>query len=197
MLRKSLKNNINIGNNGEYFYIGSYIPHSNKKVSLSFLDEYSELILKYKTGNHKIISFFAGILSSIIYNYLYPYDLILPVPSSSSYLDNYPNMIICSYLAGMGLIGCVKGGIICIKGHRPKHIIGAKYKNTLEGSMTVKDTDKFRTKNIILFDDIITTGLTFRTIKQMLLKKGANSVTGLFLGKTMLQASGFVRTRGF
>ncbi len=197
MQRRSLKNSINIGNNGEYFYIGDYIPHSKKAPSF-FLDEYSELILKYKKGNYKIISFFAGILIGIIYNYLYHYDLILSIPSSNSYLDNYPNGIICSYLAFMGLIGYMKGGIVCVKGHSPKHIMG---KDILENSMSIKNTDKFRAKNIILFDDIVTTGTTFRTVKQMLLGKGANSVTGLFLGKTISQVNSFgyngSQTRGF
>ena len=43
---------------------------------------------------------------------------------------------------------------------------------------------EFEYKNIIILDDIITTGTTFAHIKDALLRKGANSVTGLFLGKT-------------
>ncbi|MCL4542286.1 MAG: hypothetical protein M1458_00885 [Deltaproteobacteria bacterium] len=195
MQSKILKNNINVGAGGEYFYITHYIPKNAKGIPspLSPLDEYSGLILRYKKGDYKIISFFARLLSNIIYNYLYPYDLILPVPPSNSYLDNYPNSIVCSHLASMGLIDYLKGGIVCVKGHKPNHVAGEKYKNSFAGSISVKDTGEFKSKNIILFDDIITTGITFRTIKQALLRKEANSVIGLFLGKTLLQPDGFSR----
>lgn len=183
MQSKILKNSINIGGDGEYFYIRNYIPR-NKKDTCSSLDEYSELILRYKKGDYKIISFFARLLSNIIYYYFYPYDLILPVPPSSSYLDIYPNSIVCSYLNSAGLIGYLKDEVVCIKGHKPNHITGAKYKKSSISSILIKDKSELKSKNIILFDDIITTGATFRQIKQTLLKKGANSVTGLFLGKT-------------
>ncbi len=187
MQSRILKNNINVGENGEYFYIRNYIP-KNIKNPLPSLDEYSELILRYKKGDYKIISFFAGLLSNIIYYYFYPYDLILPVPPSSSYLDSYPNSIVCSYLTKMGLIGYLKDGIICVKGHKPNHIVGTKCKKSFISSILVKNKSEFKTKNIILFDDIITTGTTFRLIKQSLLKKGANSVIGLFLGKTLFDS---------
>lgn len=190
MRGKTLQNSINIGADGEYFYIGNYIPRS-KRGAFSSFDEYSELILRYKKGDYKIISFFARLLSNIIYYYFYPYDLILPVPPSSSYLDVYPNNIVCSYLDAAGLIGYLKGGIVCVKGHKPSHITETKYKKSSISSILIKDKSELKSKNIILFDDIITTGATFRTIKQTLLKKGANSVTGLFLGKTLLRTNGF------
>lgn len=170
----------------------SYHPISpNNPEPFMALDEYSELILRYKKADYNTISFFARLLGSIIFNYLYPYDLILPVPPSNSYLDDYPGSIICSYLDAAGLINYLRGRIVCVKGHMPNHIAGAKSKISLADSIKVKDTMEFESKNIILFDDIITTGMTFRTIKQILLDKGANSVAGLFLGKTLFRANRF------
>ena len=65
MQSKILKNSINIGGDGEYFYIRNYIPR-NKKGTRSSLDEYSELILRYKKGDYKIIFFdFSSLLSLI------------------------------------------------------------------------------------------------------------------------------------
>ncbi len=40
-------------------------------------------------------------------------------------------------------------------------------------------------KTILLFDDVYTTGSTFRQVKDMLLINGANQVIGLFLGRTI------------
>ncbi len=45
----------------------------------------------------------------------------------------------------------------------------------------------YKMKKIIIFDDIITTGTTFKFIKNALLKKGASAVTGIFLGKTITE----------
>jgi predicted amidophosphoribosyltransferase len=48
----------------------------------------------------------------------------------------------------------------------------------------VSNYNFIKNKNIILFDDIITSGITSKTIKNMLLKNGANSVYRLFIAKT-------------
>lgn len=45
--------------------------------------------------------------------------------------------------------------------------------------------DIIRNRNIILFDDIITRGTSFLQCRKALLESGANSVIGLFLGKTI------------
>jgi len=40
-------------------------------------------------------------------------------------------------------------------------------------------------KDVFLVDDILTTGQNFIQMKRQLIKLGANSVTGLFLGKSV------------
>ncbi|MDA8401292.1 MAG: hypothetical protein M0Z86_00050, partial [Deltaproteobacteria bacterium] len=114
--------NIHAYRNGEYFYLNDYIP-KNKKISL---DEdavkHSERILKYKKSDPRTIAFFVKILNNIIYNYFYFYDFILPVPPSNSFLDVYPNAVVCSYLSALGTISALDGAIVCNKGHKPGHI---------------------------------------------------------------------------
>ncbi len=177
-------NNINIGKNGEYFYLKDYMP-KNKKTSLDKdAVKHSEYILKYKKGDPLIIAFFVKILNNIIYNYFYFYDLILPVPPSNSYLDVYPNAIVCSYLSALGTINTLERAIACYKGHKPGHIEDIESKKNDLMHISVINKYDFEYKNIIILDDIITTGTTFAHIKDALLRKGANSVTGLFLGKT-------------
>ncbi len=180
----ALKYNINIGKNGEYFYITDYMPKNKKGEKSSEFMKYSEMILKYKKGDRQTISFFTRLLSNIIYDYFYLYDLILPVPPSNSYLDVYPNGAVCLFLSAFGLIGTLDGAIVCSKGHRPGHIDGIRAKKDDLKYISFKDRGNFESKNIIIFDEIITTGATFGYIKEALLKRGANSVIGLFLGKT-------------
>ena len=182
--------NIHAYKNGEYFYLNDYIP-KNKKMPL---DEdavkHSERILKYKKSDPRTIAFFVKILNNIIYNYFYFYDLILPVPPSNSFLDVYPNAAVCSYLSALGTISTLDGAIVCNKGHKPGHIEDIKSKKNDLMHISVINKYDFEYKNIIILDDIITTGTTFSHIKDALLKRGANSVAGLFLGKTY-SAGGF------
>ncbi len=176
--------NIHADKNGEYFYLNDYIP-KNKKIPFDYeVHKHSERILKYKKGDPRMIAFFVKILNNIIYNYFYFYDLILPVPPSNSYLDVYPNAIACSYISSVGTMDTFEGAIICSKGHKPGHIENFVSKKIDLKNIFVVNKYDFEHKNIIILDDIITTGNTFSYIKKALLKRGANSVAGLFLGKT-------------
>ena len=51
-------------------------------------------------------------------------------------------------------------------------------------NITLNVPDIF-TKNVILIDDVITTGETFNRTAEQTMKMGANSVHGLFLAKTI------------
>jgi predicted amidophosphoribosyltransferase len=185
-------NNINIGESGDFFYLEDYVPKNKKTASGEDALGHSEYILKYKKGDPRIIAFFVKILNNIIYNYFYFYDLILPVPPSNSYLDVYPNAIACSYLSALGTISTLEKAIVCYKGHKPGHIEGIESKKNDLMYISVTDKYDFEYKNIIILDDIITTGTTFAHIKDALLKRGANSVAGLFLGRTR-SACGFMK----
>jgi|GEM_PF-2994338 len=182
-------NNICADRNGEYFYLNAYIP-KNKKTSDENAVKHSECILKYKKGDPGITAYFAKILNNIIYNYFYFYDLILPVPPSNSYLDFYPNALVCSYISALGTIDTLERAIVCDRGHKPGHIADIESKKKDLTHISIADAYNFKEKNIIILDDILTTGKTFAHIKYALLKKGANTVTGLFLGKTS-SVSGF------
>ena len=184
--------NIKTGVNGEYFYLDYYIPKNKKNAldngKLTPIVKYSDLILKYKKGDPKALSFYIKILNNIIYNYFYFYDLMLPVPPSNSYLDVYPNSQLCMYLSALGTISTYEKAVVCIKGHKPGHIennIELKKKDSNNISFEYKYD--YKSKKIIIFDDIITTGTTFKHIKNALLKEGASAVTGIFLGKTLTE----------
>jgi hypothetical protein len=46
------------------------------------------------------------------------------------------------------------------------------------------DKSKYQNKNVLLFDDVITTGTSFKQVAAVLMIQGALSVTGIFLAKT-------------
>ena len=183
-------NNIHADKNGEYYYLNEYIPKNKKTPLYEDVVKHSGYILKYKKGDPRIIAFFVKILNNIIYNYFYFYDLILPVPPSNSYLDVYSNALVCSYISALGTVNTLEGAIVCDMGHKPGHIGDIESKKKDLAHISVADRYNFEEKNIIILDDILTTEKTFARIKCDLLKKGANTVTGLFLGKTC-SARGF------
>ncbi|MGC8554615.1 MAG: hypothetical protein ACP5NA_03910 [Candidatus Acidulodesulfobacterium sp.] len=184
--------NIKTGGKGEYFYLDYYIPKNKKnaidKGKLTPIVTYSDLILKYKKGESKAIAFFIKILNNIIYNYFYFYDLMLPVPPSNSYLDVYPNSQLCMYLSALGTISTYEKAVVCTKGHKPGHIENnIELKKMDYHNISFDSKYDYKMKKIIILDDIITTGTTFKLIKNGLLKEGASAVTGIFLGKTLTE----------
>lgn len=46
------------------------------------------------------------------------------------------------------------------------------------------NSEQYKGKNVLLFDDVITSGSSFKQVSAKLLETGAKSVTGIFLSKT-------------
>ena len=64
----------------------------------------------------------------------------------------------------------------------PSHCIGKSDINLINIALHVPD---IYMKNVILIDDIITTGETFNRTAEQAIRMGANSIYGLFLAKTI------------
>lgn len=171
---------INIEEIDDIFYIGAYFP--KYKTSK---DAFSDLIIKYKKCDFYAICFFNRLLSNIIYNYFRFCDLILPIPPSTSMFDNYSNKIICISLNSLNIISFKDNILIRQKNIRPSHLTNNRTSEDIKQSVAVSNCNFIKNKNIILFDDIITSGITSKTIKNMLLENGANSVYRLFIAKTV------------
>ena len=65
---------------------------------------------------------------------------------------------------------------------KPSHCIGKSDINLINIALHVSD---IYMKNVILIDDIITTGETFNRTAEQAIRMGANSIYGLFLAKTI------------
>lgn len=64
-----------------------------------------------------------------------------------------------------------------------------KNKCDVAPSIVDYDTKFFKGKNVLVFDDVITTGSSFSTFATQLEEIGANVVGGMFLGKTFYKYS--------
>lgn len=171
---------INIDERSEVFYIGQYFP-KNKGIK----DAFSDLIIRYKKGDLLAVSYFESLVAKFIYNYFWFCDIILPVPPSTSMLDIYPNKILCSSLSSLNVIPFKDGVLKRQKGVRAFHLANKRDILRVIGSIIISDPEAVKNKNILLFDDIITSGKTSEIIKNMLLKNGARSVVRFFLAKTV------------
>lgn len=48
----------------------------------------------------------------------------------------------------------------------------------------ILNSEQYKGKNVLLFDDVITSGGSFKQVAAKLLETGAKSVIGIFLAKT-------------
>ena len=70
----------------------------------------------------------------------------------------------------------------CVEKPDPSHCVGKSDIDLMNIALHVPD---IYMKNVILIDDIITTGETFNRTAEQAMRMGANSIHGLFLAKTI------------
>ena len=56
--------------------------------------------------------------------------------------------------------------------------------NVIKGAFKVEDKEKIRDKNIIIIDDVFTTGATINECSKILKLNGAKNITAIVLAKT-------------
>ncbi|MDU1890605.1 MAG: hypothetical protein E6767_07925 [Dysgonomonas sp.] len=105
--------------------------------------------------------------------------IFIPIPASTQYKTNIRFKNFCNGISRRLNVQNGFGAIITAD-HEPK-----------KGSSGIKiehftfHPDFYKGKNVILFDDIITTEETFKQTADMLMQGGALSVKGIFLAKTV------------
>ena len=152
-------------------------------------------LLKYK-GQKKLANIFAEAIYgriieelsdlSVMENFSEP--ILIPVPlSSKRYRERGYNQanLICEKLIEIdnennrtGNLKLEKGVLVKVSNQEHQaHIENRKkrFKN-IEGSFAVKNEEKIKNKNIILIDDVITTGATLSEAKKILKQHGAKNV---------------------
>ena len=188
---KYLANNekINI-NSQEIYYFVNYYPKA-KVEKFSDTDKrknYSKLIWNLKNGNMESYPYFRSCILAHIENLGNEEWIVCSIPGhdQTSAKSNHMDLFLKKIFWPQN-IHPVSGLIIRNKAMLEKH--GTNY-----GSRTVeKDLDSYKIgntrnikgQNIIIFDDIVTSGCSLIAARRFLIKQGAKRVVLVALGKTV------------
>ena len=116
-------------------------------------------------------------------------DLIVPVPLHRKRLFKRrfnQSAYLAHYIAKQTNIALNTNDLERIKPTPPQ--VGLTYKareKNVRGAFKVKVKESFKNKNIVLIDDVFTTGATVKACSQCLLKAGASSVGVLTFARTL------------
>ncbi len=171
-----------------------YHPH---KLSIFFLPYQNIFVnqaitsLKFR-NNRKIAHFFGEILYEnmpeilmdlqIDNNFYNPLLITIPISKSRKRKRGYnqSDLIIKNFIKLGGNNFCIweKNNLIKIKNTKPQTSIRSRVdrlKNPI-GSFRLKNAKKLKNKNIILFDDVYTTGSTMKEAKKILKQAGIRKI---------------------
>ncbi len=171
-----------------YFHCGLYFPVRKREQHSKSL--HSQKIIKFKNGDKSVHSYFTEIIKRIInkmINGYFPREslssfIIISIPSSK---QRYNSERLESFFKILNNEVDIETSFD--EYYREKDCESNKFDKNRERLKNCKFRNKInlRDKNIIIFDDILTTGESFRKLsKQLFLEKKVKSVTGVFLGKT-------------
>lgn len=111
-------------------------------------------------------------------------DLVLPVPMHTKSLKKRgynQQQLLCSAFELKGF-NIDTTSVVKVLNTKPQVGLDFKQRQTnLTDAFKVVDKDKVKGKNILIVDDIYTTGATVSEVSKVLLKAGANSITVLTL----------------
>ena len=167
-----------------------YNKYYDEMIYLFNYKDVRKLILKYKFNNQAFLSnmFLQIILKNKkLCRNLKFYDIIIPVPMYKIKKQkrgyNQTELITKKIAKNLELQEDSKV-LLKIKNTRTQSKLNEKqrYEN-IKNVFYIKDNEKIKNKNIILFDDIITTGATINECAKILKQNGAKKVTVLAIAK--------------
>ena len=111
----------------------------------------------------------------------YEKTILIPIPASTRERQRKRFPVLCYHLSKWLN---VRDGFqtIWIEEER-EQMKGTSHKDVVS-NLSIKRRD-INGMHVILFDDILTTGQSFKQLKRRMIDLGAKSVTGIFLGKTV------------
>ena len=164
------------------FYIHDYYPVSHKLKLTSEQKKVVNLVFRLKEGACASLAaklFSLAISRMEFFNGLAD-PILIPLPASTKERHRQRFEYFCGELSRRLIID---NGFSAVRIEQDRE----QQKGTQQRNMSgvVFDPDYIEGRDVLLLDDILTTGMSFTLVKRELEKLGANSVTGIFLTKTV------------
>lgn len=164
------------------FYMHDYYPVSHGQKLTTEQKKITNLVFRFKEGACSSLAakLFSLAISRMAYFDTLAEPILIPVPASTCERHRQRFMPFCDQLAEWLLID---NGFRAIRIEQDREQQKGTKRRDISGlTFDPKYIEGF---DVLLIDDILTTGMSFTLIKRELEKLGANSVTGLFLGRTV------------
>ena len=158
--------------------LGYYYPER-----YSFHDNYSRMILEVKKMNEHAIDYFKRLIILEDLNKLKRMTICV-IPSSSDNktttgMSMLAKLVLRDY-GGRDGVSCLYRKVSIAAAHSG----GRRSKSLHKSTIGVRDTSQIRGQEVVLLDDVYTTGVSMEACRELLLENGALSVIGFVLGWT-------------
>lgn len=176
--------NLNIENKAGYYF-------EKHMYLFKYKNEIRNLILDYKFRDKSYLyELFAKIITKNekICGILEKYDIIIPVPIHKKRKKqrgyNQSELIARQISKNIANLQLENKAFIKIKNNKPQSTLSKKQrKQNVKNVYKLENKGKIENKNIVLFDDIYTTGNTANEIAKILKQNGANKILVLTIAK--------------
>ena len=177
-----MPNKMYIQSNYNFRWKFQYIPSYYEDISEE-QKQINNIVLDFKNGvtNEDTMSWFCRTIWNITKKDDYSWSVcFMPCSSKETYEIRFGRL--AEYLKENTRVDIYLSTYGFINDHSPSHREGKSKINKNDIAINV---EHIYNKNIILIDDIITTGETFNAVANMTMFAGARTVLGLFLAKTI------------
>lgn len=176
--------NLNIENKAGYYF-------EKHMYLFKYKNEIRNLILDYKFRDKSYLyELFAKIITKNekICGILEKYDIIIPVPIHKKRKKqrgyNQSELVARQISKNIANLQLGNKAFIKIKNNKPQSTLNKKQrKQNVKNVYKLENKGKIENKNIVLFDDIYTTGNTANEIAKILKQNGANKILVLTIAK--------------
>lgn len=169
---------------GHVFSIGPYFPKYNPE---HWNSSWSQIVLKAKKNDAWITMVLGQIVAAHLEHWLLRSKqyVMSYVPGKNCITQNLARAV-CSNLKASGQVQLETLLVEVRKGQRQHYCSNIRQRiDNVRGRYQVIDSERVRGQDILVIDDIITSGATMRECARVLREYGARSVIGIALARTV------------
>lgn len=167
---------------------------SKNRAALEYTDEARRMIYEVKFGGKRyLLKDLAVLMTDVYLSEGYDADVVcyVPMTPAEKRTRGFNQAAILAEEISKRLKLELADGLVKVRNTKSQKKLSAKERaKNLEGAFRVSDPDCFKNKNVLLIDDVYTTGATMGECAKTVKKAGAKNVSGLTACVTRYRVSG-------